>query len=165
MYRLAPKRFIAFLLVLLPLSLLLAISLGAVNVPLSVLSNSFFLAEAPSPSHLIMIDIRLPRVLLTAFVGAILALTGAVMQGLFRNPLADPSLIGVTAGAFLGASLVIVLVDFSATEWAGLPLISLGAFTGGIITVVLVYRLAHREASTSVATMLLAGSGATFLSN
>ncbi|WP_040816072.1 iron chelate uptake ABC transporter family permease subunit, partial [Aequoribacter fuscus] len=82
------------------------------------------LFDTARPDHqsarLIVMELRLPRVLLAGLVGAILALGGVVMQALFRNPLADPSLIGVTAGASLGASLAIVL--FSAT---GVGLMSL----------------------------------------
>ncbi len=96
-------------------------------------------------------------------------MSGAAMQGLFRNPLADPSLIGVTAGASLGASLVIVLGStlsqgsMSLLGYGGLSLISAGAFTGGLIAVFFVYRLASSGLGTSVATMLLAGIAITAL--
>lgn len=85
------------------------------------------------------------------------------MQGLFRNPLADPSLIGVTAGASLGASLLIVLSGSLLQGFVGLTLVSVGAFVGGVIAVLLVYRLANSESGTSVATMLLAGIAITAL--
>ena len=75
-------------------------------------------------------QIRLPRVLLAAVMGATLAMSGAAMQGLFRNPLADPSLIGVTAGASLGAALVIVAGGKLLQGYTGLTLVSAGAFTG-----------------------------------
>jgi iron complex transport system permease protein len=102
-------------------------------------------------------------------MGAGLGMSGAAMQGLFRNPLADPSLIGVTAGASLGASLVIVLGStlshgsMSLLGYGGLSLISAGAFTGGLIAVFFVYRLASSGLGTSVATMLLAGIAITAL--
>jgi|TARA_R110002126_G_scaffold74484_3_gene185787 iron complex transport system permease protein len=93
-------------------------------------------------------------------VGATLALTGAAMQGLFRNPLADPGLIGVSSGAALGAALMIVLGSsmLSALPSFVLPYATvLGAFAGGVITTWLVYRLGQSVQGTSVASMLLAG--------
>src|SRR5699024_7118739 len=89
-----------------------------------------------------------------------LAICGAAMQVLFRNPLADPSLIGVTAGASAGASLMIVFGGTFGGTFAGLvglSLVSLGAFIGGAIAVLVIYRLATGATGTSVATMLLAG--------
>jgi iron complex transport system permease protein len=108
---------------------------------------------------LILSAIRLPRLLLGCFVGVSLALCGAAMQGLFRNPLADPSLIGVTSGASAGASCVIVLGGswLAGGHAAGLPIVALGAAAGGFIAVVIVYRIATSAIGTAVATMLLAG--------
>jgi iron complex transport system permease protein len=116
-----------------------------------------------SQAALIVGQLRLPRVLLAAVMGAILAISGAAMQGLFRNPLADPSLIGVTAGASLGAALVIVLGGGLLEGYTALTLVSAGAFAGGAIAVLLVYRLATTSSGTSVATMLLAGIAITAL--
>ena len=101
--------------------------------------------------------------LLAAVMGATLAMSGAAMQGLFRNPLADPSLIGVTAGASLGAALVIVAGGSLLQGYMGLTLVSAGAFVGGVIAVLFVYRLATSANGTSVATMLLAGIAITAL--
>ncbi len=112
---------------------------------------------------LIVGQIRLPRVLLAALMGAILGMSGAATQGLFRNPLADPSLIGVTAGASLGAAVVIVLGGHLLPGYAALTLVSVGAFAGGVVAVVFVYRLATSSSGTSVATMLLAGIAITAL--
>lgn len=107
----------------------------------------------------ILLDIRLPRILLALLVGAVLASCGVVMQGLFRNPLADPSLIGVSGGASLGASIVIFSTAgaLSASPLAGLSVVALGAFIGGFVATLLVYRVATSTLGTSVATMLLAG--------
>ena len=113
-------------------------------------------AAADDQNALIVTAIRLPRAVLAALVGAILAISGAAMQGLFRNPLADPSLIGVTAGASLGASLAIVFGGALAGAM-GLTIVSIGAFIGAVLAVLLVYALATRGARTSVTTMLLAG--------
>jgi iron complex transport system permease protein len=107
----------------------------------------------------ILLDIRLPRILMAIFVGAVLASTGAVMQGLFRNPLADPSLIGVSSGASVGASLMIVTAGgfIQSGALVGLSLVAVGAFVGGFTATLLVYRLATSGIGTSVTTMLLAG--------
>jgi len=102
-------------------------------------------------------------VLLAALMGAILGMSGAATQGLFRNPLADPSLIGVTAGASLGAALVIVLGGNLLQGYAALTAVSIGAFAGGAVAVLFVYRLATSSSGTSVATMLLAGIAITAL--
>lgn len=110
--------------------------------------------------RVVLLDIRLPRVLLGMVVGASLAVSGAVMQGLFRNPLADPGLVGVGAGAGLGAILAIVLGGLLPPALAGLfgwHLVPLAAFFGGWLTTLLLYRIATRQGRTSVATMLLAG--------
>jgi len=111
-------------------------------------------------TRVIIQDIRLPRVLMGVLVGASLAVSGAVMQGLFRNPLADPGLIGISAGASLGAVAVIVL---GATMLApvvallGPMTLPLAAFVGGLVATLILYRIATRQGRTSVATMLLAG--------
>lgn len=152
MHKITASRLFLCLGLLLPLSILLAVSLGAVNI-----------ASGDSISTIIITQIRLPRVLLAGMVGAILAASGAAMQGLFRNPLADPSLIGVTAGASLGASIVIVSVPSLAAGLLGLGLVSAGAFGGGLAAVIVVYRLATSASGTSVATMLLAGIAITAL--
>jgi iron complex transport system permease protein len=102
-------------------------------------------------------------VLLAVLMGAILGMSGAATQGLFRNPLADPSLIGVTAGASLGAALVIVLGGNLLQGYAALTAVSIGAFAGGAVAVLFVYRLATASSGTSVATMLLAGIAITAL--
>ncbi|NBC18773.1 MAG: iron chelate uptake ABC transporter family permease subunit [Bacteroidetes bacterium] len=110
--------------------------------------------------ELVLTAIRLPRVLLAIGVGGGLAVSGAVMQGLFRNPLADPSLIGVSSGAALMAVVTIVLGATVFGAWSdllGAFLLPAAAFAGGVLATVIVYRLATREGRTSVATMLLAG--------
>ena len=145
---------------LLPVCLLLAIARGTVNIaPAETLTALIdtLRGQAVGHSAVIIGEIRLPRVLLAALVGAILASSGAAMQGLFRNPLADPSLIGVTAGASLGASIAIVGAGGAMAGLAGITLVSVGAFIGGLLAVILVYRLATSASGTSVATMLLAG--------
>lgn len=110
--------------------------------------------------RIIIYDIRLPRVVLGVLIGAALAVSGAVMQGLFRNPLADPGLVGVSAGAGLGAIVVIVLgatVLGPVTGFLGIYTLPLAAFCGGLASTLLLYSVATRRGQTSIATMLLAG--------
>ncbi|MEM8534724.1 MAG: iron ABC transporter permease [Chloroflexota bacterium] len=97
--------------------------------------------------------IRLPRVILGALVGAGLAVSGALLQGVFRNPLADPGLIGVSSGAALGAVAVLV---FGGAVF-GLFTLPIVAFIGGALTTLCIYRLANRGGRTDVASMLLIG--------
>lgn len=117
---------------------------------------------------LIIRDIRMPRVAMGALIGAALAVSGAVMQGLFRNPLADPGLIGVSAGAALGAVSVIVLggtMLAPLTTLAGIYALPLAAFVGGLAVTLMLYRISTRHGQTSVATMLLAGIALAALAN
>lgn len=107
---------------------------------------------ASPDAALVVLDLRLPRLLLAALVGGGLAITGAVMQALFRNPLADPALVGVSGGAALAAAAVLVLAT-AAPPWA-LPL---AAFAGGLAVTWVIYRLAHHQGRTLPATLLLAG--------
>jgi iron complex transport system permease protein len=154
---------------LLPISFLLALSFGTVSIPfietLASFCNAIIGAESVNRSDLVIQQIRMPRALLAAFVGALLGISGATTQGLFRNPLADPSLIGVTAGASAGAALTIFFAGSLTTlsGFSGLSLVSGGAFIGGSISVIIVYRLATNTQGTSVATMLLAGIAITAL--
>lgn len=121
---------------------------------------SFSGAEGKIGEGFLIYQIRLPRVLLAALVGAGLASVGAAIQGLFRNPLADPTLIGVSSGAVLFAVLAIVLTK---SYWSTLPdwiqqtSVSLSAFVGGVITTFVVYAISKKGQHVSVMTMLLAG--------
>jgi iron complex transport system permease protein len=114
-----------------------------------------------SREALVVLNIRMPRLLLGALVGAALAISGALMQGLFRNPLADPGLVGVSAGAGLAAAVTIVLGDriFLSAFAMKLPfaVLPFGAFFGGLVSTLALYLIATRQGRTSVATMLLAG--------
>ena len=110
--------------------------------------------------RIVIADIRLPRAVLAVLIGAALAVSGAVMQGLFRNPLADPGIVGVSAGASLGAVATIVLGEryFAGAMAAfGIYALPLAAFLASLATVFLLYRVATRAGQTSIATMLLAG--------
>jgi iron complex transport system permease protein len=114
----------------------------------------------------VVLNIRLPRMLLGFAVGASLGIAGAAMQGFFRNPLADPALIGVSAGGALAAVGVIVLggAALSAlTDALGGFALPVSAFFGSLLIVLLIYRLAMQEGRVIVATMLLAGVAANSL--
>lgn len=107
-----------------------------------------------------LIDIRLPRIALGLLVGAALGISGAAMQGLFRNPLADPSLIGISSGAALAATMVVIVGDAVAISFP--PVFQLfafpvAAFVGALVTTLIIYRLATIAGQTVVATLLLAG--------
>lgn len=110
--------------------------------------------------QIIIETIRLPRVIMGILIGASLAVSGAIMQGLFRNPLADPGIVGVTAGAGLGAVTFIVLgagVLAPIVSFFGIFHIPIAAFFGGLASTFILYRVSTRNGRTSVATMLLAG--------
>ncbi len=144
--------------------LLFVVSLYFGAVPIDVSDfMAWLLGRSDDQTKMIIEQLRLPRALLAIGVGSLLAVCGTATQGLFRNPLADPSLIGVTAGASAGASFVIVLLNHLHWSLFGLSLVSLGAFVGGLLVVSFVYRLASRPTGTSVSTMLLAGIAFTFL--
>ncbi|MHB1323313.1 MAG: FecCD family ABC transporter permease [Coriobacteriia bacterium] len=121
--------------------------LGAVSRALS--GHGSTLADA------LVVDLRLPRVLLAALVGASLALAGVLYQALFKNPLADPYILGVSSGAGLGATLSLSLLGTSyLARAAGVPL---GAFAGALLTMLLVVRLASRRGRLDPTSLLLAG--------
>lgn len=158
------------LLAVLLLALLLSIAAGASWIPpLHVLGILMDALSLPAPAgfeprdQAVVLAIRLPRVAMAAGIGAALALSGAMLQGLFRNPLADPALIGLSSSAALGAVSTIVL-GAPLIAWIGLvapPLkpfvLPLVAFGAGLTVTLLLQRLATREGETEIATLLLAG--------
>lgn len=163
---LSPHLLFIGLSLLLLMALWLSLALGPVSLPLDATLRALLrLVGVPldgdglEQAELILAQIRLPRTLLGLAVGAVLAVSGVAMQGLFRNPLADPGLVGVSSGAGLGAAVAIV----GGAALGGLPealapyLLSISAFAGGFLITALVYRLGRRDGQTSVVTMLLAG--------
>lgn len=141
-----------------PLLLLTLLSLLCGAMPLTI--NDIWLTlwgQGDLTHQLVLWQIRLPRSLMAMAVGALLALSGAVLQGLFRNPLADPGIIGVSGGAALGAGLAIVLLPTLTLPWLTLGSTTLLAFIGGMLTTLLVYRLGRSSLGTSMLMMLLAG--------
>lgn len=158
---------LAGLSLLLILVLLAAVGIGAVQIGpgqmTAILSRQMGLDLSipyESQQETVLLAIRLPRVVLGILIGAALAVSGAAVQGLFRNPLADPTLIGIASGAALAAVAVIVLGATwlqGLTQWLGLYTLPLAAFLGGMMTTWVVYRLSSVAGRTVVTTMLLAG--------
>src|SRR2546426_2994201 len=132
----------------LALSAIAAVLIGSVSIaPTEVVSA---LLGAGNVNGTIIRELRLPRVLGAALVGGSLAAAGALLQGLLRNPLADPFVTGTSAGATLAAVVAIAL-------GAAAPIVPLAAFVGALVAVLLVWRLARLGGPTTVLTVLLAG--------
>lgn len=153
------------LVLLATLACLLSLGAGAIAIPPGRVAQVLWRGAAEpalARDALVVLNIRLPRTLLGLMVGAALAVSGALMQGLFRNPLADPGLVGVSSGAGLAVAAAVVLGD-RLLAMGGVPgplpfaLMPAAAFLGGLATTALLYGLATRSGRTSVATMLLAG--------
>ena len=129
---------------------------------LQIVWDFFSGANTDTPAHLVFLNIRLPRLLLGVAAGAGLGLSGALMQGMFRNPLADPGLVGVSGGAALAAAVTIVLGMHWFPEMPrrlGSWTLMLTAFSGGLAVTTLIYLLAQTRHGTQVGMMLLAGIG------
>jgi len=137
--------------------------LQAVSIGLAKLGLDPIVAFS-ARDDLVLSAIRAPRTVLGVLAGAALAASGAALQGLFRNPLADPGLIGVSAGAALGAVATIVLgAPLAAALPGGLApaLLPLAAFLGGFVAIGVVYGISQQDGGTDVATLLLAGAAVT----
>ncbi|EGR1577274.1 iron ABC transporter permease [Vibrio parahaemolyticus] len=146
-----------------------SITVGPMNISFTDSLRGLLGAHSELAPHiqLVINEIRLPRTILCMFIGAILAICGVVMQGLFRNPLAEPGIIGVSAGAALGGAFaIVVFAEFSQNhpQLMNLAALPLFAFLGGALTTVLVYWLGTNKFGTSVTIMLLAGVAISALS-
>jgi iron complex transport system permease protein len=146
-----------FILTLLTLTvmLILSMAIGSVFIPPTEVWRVLTGVASNEKFHTILLDIRLPRTVLIALVGAALAGSGATYQGLFRNPLADPYLIGVASGAGLGA-IVAMSVKWPYTM-LGLLAVPLAAFIASLFTVYLVYTFAHIGRTIPTTNLILAG--------
>jgi iron complex transport system permease protein len=156
------KRPLLINLLLLIAALLLSVAIGAVDIPLAALMR--ILASRlgapvsvnwPQSSEVILFSLRLPHTALIALAGAALAGSGAAYQGLFRNPLADPYLIGVASGAGLGAVGAMALPRPAGL--LGLYIVPAAAFVGALLTVGIVYLLAYTGNAPPNTTLILAG--------
>ncbi len=155
------KLIIVMMLVLLLALLLANLFQGSVKIPmmtvLGVLGESLGMEstqEGMRPwMHSVLIDVRMPRILVGAMAGACLAICGTVMQGMFRNPLASPSILGVSSGASLGAVIALYFGLASISVWALPAFASLGA----CLTLFVVYRVASQRGHLAIGTLLLSG--------
>jgi iron complex transport system permease protein len=146
------------------LIMLASIQWGAVNITNKQMAEAFehfFQGKTPSSIYEgVFLQIRLPRVFLCLFAGAILSVSGVFMQGLFRNPLVEPGIIGTSAGAAFGASIVFVVAVYLPVEWKSLVgplLVPLFAFIGATVATYLVYMISKNHQKTSILSILLVG--------
>lgn len=130
----------------------------------SILWNGLFGVRGSSSidvrDAIVVLDIRLPRTVLAVIVGAALAVAGAILQGVFRNPLADPGLVGISPGAALAAVAWIVFGSLAAPYVPRIVMnhaLPVAAFVGSLVAIILLHRLATHEGRTSVANLLFAG--------
>lgn len=154
--------------VLLVLLFVISLGSGAVSINISDIYGSLVNMfsgvakyEIDYASQIVIGELRLPRAVLAFIIGASLSVTGAVMQGLFRNPLADPALIGVSSGAATGAVIAIVLgaalINLQENYILSRFIIPTFAFVGGLISTILAYKLSTRQGRTLTGMLLLAG--------
>lgn len=161
----AQNLIIAGLLAILGVLGLVSLSLGAYQIPFAQLLGAILDGlgvqgvAAESQQVNVLLQIRLPRIVLATLIGGGLGVAGASLQGMFRNPLVEPGLIGVSSGSALFAVIYLVLIAGSSGIWKtmsafGLPLF---AFVGGLIHVAAVYRLSRSQGKTETSTLILAG--------
>lgn len=143
----------------------MSVGVGAVAIPpvqvVGILLDALGFDVAASHTEaqeMILLNIRIPRVVLAILVGAALSVSGAAMQGLFRNPLADPGLIGISNGAAIATAVALVLTGpLAMTALFRVSVMPVAAFVGAVVSTLAVYRLSTTDGRTHVATMLLAG--------
>jgi iron complex transport system permease protein len=167
MHKLSFRFYYISLSIILIVSLVISARVGAVNISyekiFAFISHQLGLKTTTSFSSIeeaLFFQIRLPRVILCAFVGGALSVSGALMQALFRNPIVEPGLVGTSSGAALGAAFIFVMGKTIAGPFADLIgpfLLPLFAFLGGLIATLSVYKLSNIFGKTNVNTMLLAG--------
>src|SRR5271163_1535001 len=154
----------AILILILFAVVVVALKFGAVQVSLYALGSDLVSVilgqrrEISSDYGLIVMNIRLPRILLGILVGASLSVAGSSFQALLRNPLADPYVLGVSSGASVGAILALIIEPRLALAPAIAALLTpIGAFLGAALTITAVYFLGLREGQIDSGTLLLAG--------
>ena len=152
------------LIALLILVLILAVAFGAVHImPGDMFSTIVHFFQGRDPANIyegVFLQLRLPRVLLCAITGAILSVSGVLMQGLFRNPIVEPGLVGTSSGAAFGASIVFVMAARLSPEiksYTGPLLLPIAAFIGALLATYLVYSLAKNAMRVSIMSLLLIG--------
>lgn len=157
---------IPVLLILLTITIFLSASFGAMEINWNeifiIFKNKFNgLSESSlSQKEAVLFNIRLPRIIMSLFVGGSLAICGTALQGLFRNPLADPSVIGISMGAALSAGAVIVFSSsllLSTFSLGGMTLLSISTFLGAVATTFFIFGISKQGKKVNIVTMLLAG--------
>lgn len=158
---------IACLSLFLLLTIIFSLSVGAVSIPfldVTVLLlqklGLFSSVETDVMHGVVMNSIRLPRIIMTALIGAVLGISGAALQGLFRNPLVEPGLIGVSSGSAAGVVMVIVFGGSFSLDKEGLlynSLLPLVAFCGGLLATFIVLKLSIQMGRTNIAVLVLVG--------
>lgn len=151
--------FIAALLLLLAISIVISLSSGEVKILWTQLPEIF--ANKTSIEYTVLLKIRLPRIILAIAVGGGLSLSGAILQGIYRNPLVEPYTLGISGGAALGVAIAIVF-GFHAASFIILPI---SGFIGAMITLFLVYFLSIKKGGLSVNSMLLIGVMVSFVAS
>lgn len=151
--------FIAALLLLLAISIVISLSSGEVKILWTQLPEIF--ADKTSIEYTVLLKIRLPRIILAIAVGGGLSLSGAILQGIYRNPLVEPYTLGISGGAALGVAITIVF-GFHAASFIILPI---SGFIGAMITLFLVYFLSIKKGGLSVNSMLLIGVMVSFVAS
>lgn len=160
MFSKSKKTLYGLLILFLTTAFILSVALGAVRVPIGesirilingITQHSFF--EVDKSYESIIFSVRLPRVIIAILVGAALAISGTAIQSLFRNPMADPGVIGISSGASFGAIIVIALGLSSVSLYFTPIFASLGA----LLIAYVIYRLSCRDRSVSMLTMILSG--------
>lgn len=126
-----------------------------------IVNNFVSLDGIKSTSVIILLNLRLPRILLACLVGAALSVVGTSFQGIFKNPMADPFVLGISSGAALGATITMVFLK--EIHFFGMSMVAFTAFIGAIITTFLVYNIARVGTKVPVATLLLAGIAMNYL--
>lgn len=162
-------KFVKWLIVILILSIILFLSavvcltIGSVTIPpnvvFQILLNHIFNSGMTFDNNweIIVMDLRLPGILMAILVGVALASAGATMQGLFRNPLADPFIIGVSSGGAFGAILGVIIGQNYLTSIPEQYILTIFSFIGAMGTIFLVYTLSKKGGKVSITTMLLVG--------
>ena len=157
---------------LLMIVIIVATNLGVADISLKqtalivlskipIVNNFVSLDGIKSTSVIILLNLRLPRILVSCLVGAALSVVGTSFQGIFKNPMADPFILGVSSGAALGATITMVFLK--EINFFGMSMIACNAFVGAIITTFLVYNIARVGTKVPVTTLLLAGVAINYL--
>jgi iron complex transport system permease protein len=142
------KFFVLILFILFLIVVFISFISGSVNITIKELFDSFLGKNPNSDNALIVLKIRLPRILLAILAGGVLSVTGAVLQALFKNPLVDPFITGVSSGAAFGATIAIIF---------NLNSITLLAVLGAVFTILFVYGLSRKNGSLNLYNLLLIG--------